>query len=78
MRMMMKIPRLFQRKWIAVTLFALGAVTVRAESSLQEEVPQEIKNRYMQLLQQALSPMPQPPSTRFGGRLRHCMVSLAD
>ena len=56
MRMMKKITSLFQCKWMAVALLALGAVNVHAESALQEEVPQEIKDRYRQLLQQAFSP----------------------
>ena len=56
MRMMKKITSLFRCKWMAVALLALGAVNVHAESALQEEVPQEIKDRYRQLLQQAFSP----------------------
>lgn len=55
MRMMKKITSLFWCKWMAVALLALGAVNVHAESALQEEVPQEIKDRYRQLLQQAFS-----------------------
>ena len=54
--MMKKITSLFRCKWMAVALLALGAVNVHAESALQEEVPQEIKDRYRQLLQQAFSP----------------------
>ncbi|MGM9707012.1 MAG: sensor histidine kinase [Prevotella sp.] len=53
--MMKKITSLFWCKWMAVALLALGAVNVHAESALQEEVPQEIKDRYRQLLQQAFS-----------------------
>ena len=56
MRMMKKMTSLFRCKWMAVALLALGAVNVHAESALQEEVPQEIKDRYRQLLQQAFSP----------------------
>ena len=56
MRMMKKITSLFRCKWMAVALLALGAVNVHAESALQEEVPQEFKDRYRQLLQQAFSP----------------------